>query len=69
MKTFTIWGIPPHKKYTEDILFTKARTIAEASKACEILETEYNCRNCRIQIINLSENFDLKDEITKAINT
>jgi len=50
---FVIWGIAPNTT-EEDILFTNAKTLEEAKKVVNILTTQHNCKNCRIQIIDFT---------------
>ena len=52
-KEFVIWGIAPNTT-EEDILFTNAKTLEEAKKVVNILTTQHNCKNCRIQIIDFT---------------
>ena len=54
---YIIWGIAPGQK-DEDILFTNAQNLAEAKKVVSILESEHNCKNCKIQIIDFSQKID-----------
>lgn len=61
---FIIWGVPPGKTY-EVILFSKAKTMYEAKKVSKILENEHECKNVRVQVLNL-KNFDFVKEFTKA---
>lgn len=54
MKTeFVHWGIPKGKK-DEEILYTKSRTLEGAEKIKEVLSSEFDCREVRIQIIEFS---------------
>ena len=54
MKTeFVHWGIPKGKK-DEEILYTKSRTLEGAEKIKEVLTSEFDCREVRIQIIEFS---------------
>jgi len=54
---FVIWGIAPNTT-EEDILFTNAKTLEEAKKVVNILTTQHNCKNCRIQIIDFTTGID-----------
>jgi hypothetical protein len=54
---YVIWGIAPNTT-EEDILFTNAKTLQEAKKVVDILTTEHNCKNCRIQIIDFTSGID-----------
>lgn len=62
-KEFVIWGIAPNMT-DEDILFTNASTLEEAQRIISILTNKYNCKNCRIQIIDFTTGIDF----TKTIN-
>ena len=54
MKTeFVHWGIPKGKK-DEEILYTKSRTLEGAEKIKEVLTSEFECREVRIQTIGFS---------------
>ena len=54
MKTeFVHWGIPKGKE-DEEILFTKSRTLEDAEKIKEVLSSEFDCREVRIQTIEFS---------------
>ncbi len=50
---FVHWGIPKGKK-DEEILFTKSRTLEDAEKIKEVLSSEFDCREVRIQTIEFS---------------
>ena len=50
---FVHWGIPKGKE-DEEILFTKSRTLEDAEKIKEVLSSEFNCREVRIQTIEFS---------------
>ena len=62
-KEFVIWGIAPNTT-EEDILFTKAETMEEAKRVLNILTTQHNCKECRIQVIDFTTGIDF----TKTIN-
>ena len=61
-KEFVIWGIAPNTT-EEDILFTKAETMEEAQRVLNILTTQHNCKECRIQVID----FTIGIDFTKTI--
>jgi len=64
-KEFVIWGIDAAKGETlENILHTIAETMDEAKYVVKILESEYGCKNCRIQVIDFSTPIDF----TKTLN-
>ena len=50
---FVHWGIPKGKK-DEEILYTKSRTLDNAEKIKEVLSSEFDCREVRIQTIEFS---------------
>jgi|TARA_B100002019_G_scaffold18693_1_gene14503 hypothetical protein len=50
---FVHWGIPKGKE-DEEILFTKSRTLEDAEKIKEVLSSEFDCREVRIQTIEFS---------------
>ena len=54
---YVIWGIAPNTT-DEDILFTNAKTLEEAKKVVDILTTQHNCKNCRIQVIDFTTGID-----------
>ena len=62
-KEFVIWGIAPNTT-EENILFTKAETMEEAKRVLNILTTQYNCKECRIQVIDFTNGINF----TKTIN-
>lgn len=63
---YVIWGIPgkPHDQTYEQVLNTNAKTYKEAEKICKILEKEHDCKNCRIQILDLL----VAPDFTKTLN-
>ena len=63
MKTeYVIWGITATGT-DEQPLFTKAADMGEAENVKKILETKYDCKKCRIQIIDGSI-----PDFTKTLN-
>ena len=50
---FVHWGIPKGKE-DEEILYTKSRTLEDAEKIKEVLSSEFDCREVRIQTIEFS---------------
>ena len=50
---FVHWGIPKGKK-DEEILYTKSRTLDNAEEIKEVLSSEFDCREVRIQTIEFS---------------
>jgi hypothetical protein len=63
---YIIWGVPPGKK-DEQILFTKAKSMSEAKQVIEILTQKHECKKCRVQTIDLSQDTDFSQEFGKAI--
>ena len=63
---YVIWGVPPGKR-DEEILYTKAKSMSEANRIRKVLESKYNCTKTRVQTIDLSAEFDLGKEFTRAI--
>ena len=54
MKTEIVhWGIPKGKS-DEEILYTKSRTLDNAEEIKEVLSSEFDCREVRIQTIEFS---------------
>ncbi len=54
MKTeFVHWGIPKGKS-DEEILYTKSRTLDNAEEIKEVLSSEFDCTEVRIQTIEFS---------------
>ena len=54
MKTeFVHWGIPKGIS-DEEILYTKSRTLDNAEEIKEVLSSEFDCREVRIQTIEFS---------------
>ena len=66
IKEYVVWGIPPGQK-SETILFTKAENMQQAKKVVEILEKKHGCKECRVQVLDLSGPYDAKKEFTQAI--
>lgn len=62
MQEFIIWGIAPGSK-NEQILFTKAQSLAEAQKVIEVLTNSHACMNCRVQVIDFNSKIDFKKTI------
>ena len=63
---YVIWGIPgkPYDQTYEQVLNTNAKTHEQAEKIITILEKEQGCKNCRIQILDLS----VAPDFTKTLN-
>jgi hypothetical protein len=58
-KEYIIWGVPPGQRY-EDVLYTKADSLAEAKRVMDILKNEHGCTKLRVQVLDLSKELDLK---------
>ena len=54
-KEFPIWGIPPGAK-REELLYTKAKSHAEAKKIVKILTDKQGVTKARIQVLDLAQN-------------
>jgi len=65
-KEYIVWGVPPNKK-DEEILFTKAESSKEAQQVCKILTEKHGCKNCRVQVLDLSGNADFSKMFTSTI--
>lgn len=62
---YIIWGIKPENNF-EEILYTKATNLGQAEIVCFMLETKYQCKKCRIQILDF--NTDFNKDFINAIN-
>jgi hypothetical protein len=62
---YVIWGISPNKNF-EEILYTKAKNLEQAETVVYMLETRYQCKKCRIQILNF--NIDYNQDFSNSIN-
>jgi hypothetical protein len=51
---FVIWGIRPGESDSE-VLFTRARTLTEATRVLHILTSKHGITNGRIQTLDLNE--------------
>ena len=54
-KEFPIWGIPPGKT-SEELLYTKATSHAQAKKIAKVLTDKHGCKKVRIQVLDLAQN-------------
>jgi len=66
-KEFIVWGIPEGKK-DEEILTTKAENMQQAKNVIKVLEKKYNAKKCRIQVIDLSKEYDMYKAFSGTIN-
>ena len=55
---YVVWGIPPLGNF-EEILSTLAESQKEADRTCEILTEQEGCTECRVQVIDFSDNTNL----------
>ncbi len=53
-KEFVIWGIPPGKS-SEDILYTKAKSMSIAKKILKVLTDKHGVKKARIQVLDLEQ--------------
>lgn len=60
---YIIWGKNDDNQ-NEQILYTKAQSYNQAKEIIKILEKDFNCFDCRIQVID----FKTKIDFTKTIN-
>lgn len=58
-KEFIIWGVPPGEK-DEIVAYTQAKSMPEAKKVMELLSKKYGVTKLRVQVIDLSQEYDLK---------
>lgn len=65
-KEFIIWGVPPGEK-DEVVAYTKAKNMPEAKRVIDILKTKHGLTKLRIQIIDLSQTFDLKKTFGRTV--
>ena len=65
-KEFIIWGVPPGEK-DEVVAYTKAKSMPEAKKVIDILKLNHGLTKLRVQVIDLSQQYDLKKSFTKTI--
>lgn len=65
-KEFIIWGVPPGEK-DEVVAYTKAKSMPEAKKVMDILKQKHGLTKLRVQIIDLSQTYDLKKSFSSAL--
>jgi hypothetical protein len=51
---FIIWGIPPSDNH-EQVLHTLAENREAADNIASLLESNYGCRNTRVQVLDLNK--------------
>jgi len=65
-KEFIIWGVPPGER-DEVVAYTKAKNMPEAKKVMDILKQKHGLTKLRVQVIDLSQQYDLKKSFTKTV--
>ena len=56
-KEFIVWGIAPNQT-EEQILYTKAETLADAHAIASYLITDKGCTDTRVQVIDFTKEPD-----------
>jgi len=58
-KEYVIWGKAPHSTIEDLLVSEKAGigNLAQAERVLQSLESKHGCRDCRIQVIDLSVPF------------
>lgn len=64
-KEYIIWGLKPGNNF-EEILYTKAENLGIAETVVYMLETRYQCKKCRIQVLNFQT--DIRQDFINSIN-
>lgn len=65
-KEFIIWGVPPGER-DEVVAYTKAKSMPEAKKVMDILKQKHGLTKLRVQIIDLSQTYDLKKAFSSTV--
>ena len=65
-KEYIIWGVPPGER-DEVIAFTKAKSMPEAKKVMDILKQKHGLTKLRVQVIDLSQQYDLKKSFSNTV--
>lgn len=65
-KEFIIWGVPPGER-DEVVAYTKAKSMPEAKKVMDILKLKHGLTKLRVQVIDLSQTYDLKKSFTNTL--
>lgn len=65
-KEFIIWGVPPGQK-DEIVAYTQAKSMPEAKKVMELLNKKYGVTKLRVQVIDLSQEYDLKKAFGRTV--
>ena len=56
-KEYIVWGKTENSD-DEQILFTKSQTLKQAQDVISLLQSKHNCKDCRVQILDLSIGFN-----------
>ena len=65
-KEFIIWGDPPGER-DEVVAYTKAKSMPEAKKVMDILKQKHGLTKLRVQVIDLSQQYDLKKSFSSTV--
>ena len=65
-KEFIIWGVPPGER-DEVVAYTKAKSMPEAKKVMDILKQKHGLTKLRVQVIDLSQQYDLKKSFSNTV--
>lgn len=65
-KEFIIWGVPPGER-DEVVAYTKAKSMPEAKKVMDILKQKHGLTKLRVQVIDLSQTYDLKKSFSNTV--
>jgi len=65
-KEFIIWGVPPGER-DEVVAYTKAKSMPEAKKVMDILKQKHGLTKLRVQVIDLSQTYDLKKAFSSTV--
>lgn len=65
-KEYIIWGVPPGER-DEVIAYTKAQSPSEAKKVMDILKNKHGLTKLRLQVLDLSQEFDLNKTFGKTV--
>jgi hypothetical protein len=65
-KEFIIWGVPAGER-DEVVAYTKAKSMPEAKKVMDILKQKHGLTKLRVQVIDLSQTYDLKKSFSSVV--
>ena len=67
MTDYIVWGVPKGETEERLLLSERAglRSMDEANRAIKVLEGLRGCRQCRVQVVNLSGN--PTDDLIRAV--